>query len=177
MLYRPYQSVDSVDRTFIWRVLADFGVPQNILSAIRQFHDGMQACVRLDDRVCSGWFAVERSLRQGYMLALLLFNTFFALVISVAYMGFKAEKDIMDALVHLRGKSGRGGRGGGNRRRATPDDVPLGMPYADDARVVSHSPEHLRKVMGVIVVVCVAFGLTVSEAKTEIMCLRTKRMP
>ena len=31
--------------------------------------------------------------------------------------------------------------------------------------------------MGVIVVVCAAFGLTVSEAKTEIMCLRTKGMP
>ena len=31
--------------------------------------------------------------------------------------------------------------------------------------------------MGVIVVVCVACGLTVSEAKTEIMCLRAKRMP
>ena len=28
-----------------------------------------------------------------------------------------------------------------------------------------------------IVVVCAAFGLTVSEAKTEIMCLRAKRMP
>ena len=31
--------------------------------------------------------------------------------------------------------------------------------------------------MGVIVVVCAAFGLTVSKAKTEIMCLRTKGMP
>ena len=31
--------------------------------------------------------------------------------------------------------------------------------------------------MGVIVVVCAAFGLTVSEAKTEIMCLRAKAMP
>ena len=31
--------------------------------------------------------------------------------------------------------------------------------------------------MGVIVVVCAAFGLTVSEAKTESMCLRTKGMP
>ena len=30
--------------------------------------------------------------------------------------------------------------------------------------------------MGVIMVVCTAFGLTVSEAKTEIMCLRAKRM-
>ena len=31
--------------------------------------------------------------------------------------------------------------------------------------------------MGVIVVVFAAFGLTLSEAKTEIMCLRTKGMP
>ena len=31
--------------------------------------------------------------------------------------------------------------------------------------------------MGLIVVVCVAFGLNVLETKTEIMCLRAKRMP
>ena len=31
--------------------------------------------------------------------------------------------------------------------------------------------------MGVIVVVCAAFDLTVSEAKTENMCLRAKGMP
>ena len=52
-----------------------------------------------------------------------------------------------------------------------------GMLYADDAGVVSQSPERLRKMMGVIVVVCAAFGLTVSEAKTEIMCLRAKEIP
>ena len=31
--------------------------------------------------------------------------------------------------------------------------------------------------IGMIVVVCAAFGLTLSEAKTEIMCLRAKGMP
>ena len=51
------------------------------------------------------------------------------------------------------------------------------MFHADDAGVVSESPEQLRKMVGVIVVVCAAFGLTVSEVKTEVMCLRTKRMP
>ena len=30
---------------------------------------------------------------------------------------------------------------------------------------------------GVIVVVCAAFSFTVSEAKAEIICLRTKRVP
>ena len=47
------------------------------------------------------------------------------------------------------------------------------MIYADDAGVVSQSPEQLRKMMGVIVVVCVAFGINVSEAKTEIMYVCT----
>ena len=31
--------------------------------------------------------------------------------------------------------------------------------------------------MGVVVVVCAAFGLTVSEAKAEIVCSRTKWIP
>ena len=51
------------------------------------------------------------------------------------------------------------------------------MLYADDAGVVSQSLEQLREMMGVIVVVCAAFGLTVSEAKTEVMCLRAKGIP
>ena len=51
------------------------------------------------------------------------------------------------------------------------------MLYADDLEVVSKSPEQLRNMMWVIVVVCAAFGLTVSEAKTEIMYLRVKGMP
>ena len=83
----------------------------------------------------------------------------------------------MDALVHLRKKRGAGGRGevtAGEPVLVTPL---WGMLHADDAGVVSQSPEQLRKMMGVIVVVCAAFGLTVSEAKTEIMCLRAKGIP
>ena len=82
-----------------------------MISVIRQFHDGMQACVRLDDRVCSGCFAVAQDLRQGCVLAPLLFNIFFAAVINVASALFKADKGIMDALVHLRKLRGRGGGG------------------------------------------------------------------
>ena len=51
-----------------------------------------------------------------------------------------------------------------------------GMLYADDTGVVSRSPKQLTKMMGVIVIVCTAFGLTVLEAKPESMCLRMKQM-
>ena len=101
------KAYDSVDRTLLWTVLARFGVPQIMISVIRQFHDDMRACVRLDDRVCSRWFAVEQGL-QRCVLAPLLFNIFFAAVRNLASTRFKADKGIMDALVHLRKKGGRG---------------------------------------------------------------------
>ena len=120
---------------------------------------------------------MEQGLRQGCVLAPILFNIFSAVVINVAYMHFKAGKNTMDALVHPRKKRGAGGRGeptAGESVLATPL---WGILYADDAGVVSQSSEQLREMMGVIMVVCAAFGLIVSEAKTEIMCLRAKDMP
>ena len=61
-----------------------------------------------------------------------------------------------------------------NCRRVCPGDVAVGHVYAGDTGVVSQSPQQLRNIIRVIVVVCASFGLTVSEAKTKIVCLRTK---
>ena len=137
----------------------------------------MRACVRLDDRVCSRWYAVEQGLRPGCVLPPLLFNIVFAVVMNLASTRFKADKSTMDALVHLRKKRGAGGRGEatvGESALATPL---WGMLYADDTGVVLQSPEQTRKMMRVMVIVCAVFVLTVSEAKTEITCLRAKGMP
>ena len=47
------KAYDSVDRTPLWQVLARFGTPPQITEVIRQFHDGMRACVLNDDSRCS----------------------------------------------------------------------------------------------------------------------------
>ena len=96
-----------------------------MISVICQFHD----------RVRSRWFALEQGLCQGCVLAPLLFNIFFAAVINVPCTRFKADNGIMDAFVQLRKKRG-----------ATAEEsvltTPLwGMLSADDARLVSQSPE------------------------------------
>ena len=102
------------------------------------------------------------------MLAPLLFIIFFAAVINVASTRFKDDKDIMDALVHLGKKGGAGGRGEATAPESVLETPLWGMLYADDAGVILQSPEQLKKMMGVIVVVCAMFVLTVSEARTEI---------
>ena len=122
------------------------------------FHDGIRACVRLDDRVCSGWFAVEHGLCQGCVLVPLLFNIFFSVVINVASM----RHERFGTTEEEKGARGRGGATAGESVLATPL---WGMLYADDARVVSQSPEKLSKMVGVIVVGCAAFCLTLSEAQ------------
>ena len=43
------KAYDSVDQTLLWTVLARFGEPQNMISVIHQFHDGMRTCVRFDN--------------------------------------------------------------------------------------------------------------------------------
>ena len=93
--------------------------------------------MRFDNRVYSGWFAAEQGLRQGCVLSLLLFKIVFATVINVVYIRFKADKDIMDALVHL-GKN----RGAGGRVKSTAGETALatslwGVIYAGNAGVIS----------------------------------------
>ena len=58
----------------------------------------------------------------------------------------------MDALVQLRNKTGVGLRRGATAGKPALATSLWGMLYADDAGVVSQSPEQFRKKMGVIVV-------------------------
>ena len=98
------KAYDTVDRTLLWQVLTRIGVPPQMIAVIRQFHDGMRACVRPDDGVCSDWFEVEQGLRQGCVLSPLLFNIFFAAVLNVVLQRFSEEPAILAELVHLKKK-------------------------------------------------------------------------
>ena len=119
---------------------------------------------------------MEQGLCQGCVLAPLLFNIF-AAVKNVASTRFKADKGTMDALVPLRKKKGAGGQGGATAGESALVTPLWGVLYADGTGVISQLPEQLRKMMRLTVVVCAAFVLNASEAKTEIMCLRAKGMP
>ena len=149
---------DTVDHILLWQVLTRIGVPPQMTAVTRQFHDGMRACVRSDDGVCSDWFEVEQGLREGCVLSPLLFNIFFAVVLNVVLQRFSEEPAILAELVHLKEPS----------TSMVPEPAMdyvrravWGMLYADDACIVSRSLEGLAKMMNSIVEVCRALALTV----------------
>ena len=168
------KAYDTVDRTLLWQVLTRIGVPPQMIAVIRQFHDGMRACVRPDDGVCSDWFEVEQGLRQGGVLSPLLFNIFFAAVLNVVLQRFSEEPAILAKLVYLKEPSTSMGPEPAMDyvRRAV-----WGMLYADDACIALLSQQGLAKMMEVIVQVFRAFALTVSAKKTEPMCVPPPRTP
>ena len=162
------KAYDSVDRELLWKVLARAGVPEEMIAVIRQFHDGMQAQVRMDDGELSDWFEVTQGLRQGCVLSPLLFNIFFAAATEVVLVRFSEDDTIRKDLVYLEDEAGVGAETPLERaRRAV-----WGMFYADDAGVVSRSQEGLARMMTTIVEVFREFGLTVSEKKTETLSMR-----
>ena len=138
------KAYDTVDRTLLWQVLTRIGVPPQMIAVIQQFHDGMRACVRLDDVVWSDWFEVEQGPRQGCVLSSLLFNIFFAAVLTVVHQRFSEEPAILAELVHLKEPpTSMGPEPAMDYVRR----VVWGMLYADDACIVSLSPQGLAKMM------------------------------
>ena len=117
---------------------------------------------------------MEQELRQGCLLSPLLFNIFFAVVLTVVFQRFSEEPAILAELVHQKEPptSMEPEPAMDYVRRAV-----WGMLYADDACIVSRSPQGLAKMMEVIVEVCRAFALTVSAKKTETMYMPPPRTP
>ena len=130
----------SVDRELLWVVLARFGVRENMLTDIRQFHEGMRARVRTDDGEYSEWLDVTQGLRRGCVLSPLLFNIFFAAVIHAVLVRLSEDPEIARVLVHLVEDLEEDGVGASAGPPTCVRRAVWGMLYADCLLYTSPSP-------------------------------------
>ena len=106
---------------------------------------------------------MEQGLRQGCVLSSLLLTS-----------SVSEDPVILAEVVHLKTPPTSMGPEPAmdNVRRAV-----WGVLYANDACMVSRSPQGLAKMMEAVVEVCRAFALAVSAKKTETMCMPLPRKP
>ena len=78
------KAFDTVCRKGLWEIMAKFGCPAKFITMVKQFHDGMQASVQ-DDGKYSKPFPVTNGVKQGCVLAPILFSMMFSAMLTDAF--------------------------------------------------------------------------------------------
>ena len=168
------KAFDSVDRDLMWRILEKCGCTKRFVQMIRSLHDGMAVRIRIGNDL-SEPFEVSRGVKQGCVLAPVLFNIYvqcFALYIYVQCitrllaqhleqncrirLNYRTDRNLFDTS-KLKAKS-----------KISQTDL-LELQYADDCALVSDSPEALQSVLSHTSNFYKRLGLSINITKTEFL--------
>ena len=158
------KAYDSVPRPALWQVLEKYGIPPNMLSIIRSFHDGMQAEIRVGDTTTDK-IKVLNGLRQGCTLAPSLFNLYFNAMMSA----WRAK--CPEAGVTIRYKHGRKLVGDRTAKSRLECVKVTESQFADDAAVYAPSRDAFERATAKLIDTASSWGLTVSMEKTKGMAV------
>ena len=167
------KAFDTVNRDVLWQVLKRFGCPPKFLNILAQFHSGMMARVVVG-RHSSEPFGVETGVRQGCVLAPVLFNIFLVCVTTLLRRRMEKQAGVtidfrLDGnLFNIR------------RLQATTkmtSETIIELQYADDCALVAHTPEALQNILSAAVNAYTRMGLTINTQKTEVLCQSSADLP
>lgn len=159
------KAFDTVNREIMCRVLDEFGVPPKILSIVRQLHDGIQARV-LVGSFLSESFLVATGVKQGCVLAPVLFNLYVAAINIITYnvingyKGLAVEYRLDGILFNLRHLQAH--------TKMTVTEVAQ-IQYADDLVLLVNSPINLQNSLNLIISAYETMGLKVNSSKGKVI--------
>ncbi|CAH1231299.1 Hypp378 [Branchiostoma lanceolatum] len=159
------KAFDSLNRPLLWEVLKRFGCPRRFLAVLMSLHDGAMVRV-LGGGEKSDPFPVCTGVRQGCVIAPVIFNLFLAAVMMAAKKDILPE-DCVPLTYRLDGNLFN------LRRLRAPTKVHhesiLELQYADDAAVVGCTAEGLQRNLNVLDNTYTRAGLSINTGKTEVL--------
>ncbi|KAI8493649.1 hypothetical protein Bbelb_285700 [Branchiostoma belcheri] len=160
------KAFDTVNRPLLWEVLRRFGCPPKYLAVLKSLHNGAMVRV-LGGGAKSDAFPVCTGVRQGCVIAPVIFNLFLAAVMLAAKKDIRPE-DCVPLTYRLDG-------GLFNLRRfRAPTKIQKGtileLQYADDAAVAGCTATGLQRSLTVLDNTYTRAGLSTNTGKTEVMC-------
>jgi hypothetical protein len=156
------KAYDCVPREALWKVLRVYGVHGKLIELLEDLHTGTQAAVKLGGAV-SGWFDVKSGVRQGCVIAPLLFNIYMDFVVKQALAQMPSGCGVKLAY-HADGQLVRStGHGVGDLQLIST------LLYADDMALLSQDAKELESMLQTMDKVCLGMGMRINASKTEIM--------
>ena len=159
------KAFDTVNRDLLWNILRKFGCPPTFIAILQQFHTGMCAQVVMAGSQSSS-FPVEVGVKQGCVLAPIIFNLLLVAITLVSHRDLQSS-DCVGIEYRLDG-------GLFNLRRLqaktkTSSAIISALQYADDAAFPSHTADGLQRSLDVMSETYLHAGLMINTTKTEIL--------
>ena len=159
------KAYDSVPRSALWLALKKLGVPEQMSTLIKSFHDDMKAQIRLDGNLLEE-FTVDNGLRQGCCMAPVLFNLYSSVVLErwsdkvkgVEGVGINVEFKMDEKLFRRYTRNA-------DQRRINE------CQFADDTAFLATMRPGAEQALKECAKTNTNFGLTVSTSKTKFMAV------
>ena len=158
------KAFNTVNREALWSILSWYSCLQKIIQIIRFFHVGMTWWQVLSNNSQSDPFEISIGVKQGCVLAPVIFNLFFTSVFNYAVQGLDEGVYIcyhfdgsLFNLCQLTAKS------------KTLTDLIQAVLLADDCTLTAHKSSDLQTMFNRFSDAWKLFGLTISLGKTEVL--------
>ncbi len=157
------KAFDTVNRDALWVILRNLGCPAKFTKLIQLFHIDMTGEF-LSGGELSDQFSISNGVKQGCVLAPVLFNLFFTQVllhaVSDLNLGVYIRYRLDGSLFYLRRLAAK---------TKTLERLFTEALFAGDCAFMAHQENHLQTIVDRFSTATKLFGLTISLSKTEVL--------
>lgn len=157
------KAFDTVNREALWIILRKFGCPAHFTELVSALHTGMKASVSMKGDM-SDYFVVDNGVKQGCVLAPILFSIYLTAVLNHAFRD--SQKGVW---IQSRPGADLFNVNQFKSTRSTTKVLVRELMFADDTAFIAHTHSDAQEIISLFATSAHQFGLKVNIKKTEVM--------